>query len=98
MLSWLWVLIDWILGRRSSPIQLSLQAPNTHGASRNRREGPDPPKRPDDPDSPVRAPRRYGPTGRSASVAVAEPEDDESLVAVGGSPGSNGRRPSKSEI
>ena len=84
MLGWLRAIVDWIFGRPSSLIQLSLQAPNTYGAPRNRWEGPDPPKRPYDRDSPVRSPRRYGPTGRSASVAVAEPVDDESLVAVGG--------------
>lgn len=84
MLGWLRTIVDWIFGRPSSLVQLSLQAPNTYGASRNRWEGPDPPKRPYDPDSPVRSPRRYGPTGRSASVAVAEPVDDESLVLVGG--------------
>ena len=84
MVGWLRTIVDWIFGRPSSLVQLSLQAPNTYGASRNRWEGPDPPKRPYDPDSPVRSPRRYGPTGRSASVAVAEPVDDESLVVVGG--------------
>ena len=84
MLGWLQTIVDWIFGRASSLVQLSLQAPNTYGASRNRWEGPDPPKRPYDPDSPVRSPRWYGPTGRSASVAVAEPVDDESLVLVGG--------------
>jgi hypothetical protein len=84
MLAWLRFLVDWIFGRTSSLVQLSLQAPNTYGASRNRREGPDPPKRPYDPDSPVRSPRWYGPKGRTASVAVAEPMDDERLVVVGG--------------
>src|SRR4029450_11502778 len=84
MLGWLRTIVDWIFGRPSSLVQLSLQAPNTSGASRNRWEGPDPPKRPYDPASPARSPRRYGPTGRSASVAVAEPVEDESLVLVGG--------------
>src|SRR5215831_400809 len=91
MLGWLRVIVDWTFGRLSSLIQLSLQAPNTYGAPRNRWEGPDPPKRPYDRDSPVRSPRRYGPTGRSASVAVAEPVDDESLVAVGGLHSGSGR-------
>jgi len=91
MLGWLRAIVDWIFGRPSSLIQLSFRAPNTYGASRNRWEGPDPPKRPHDPDSPVRSPRRYGPTGRSTSVAVAEPVDDESLVAVGGPHSGSGR-------
>src|SRR6476620_11513434 len=92
MLGWLWTIVDWIFGRPSSLIQLSLQATNTYRASSNRWEGPDPPKRPYDPDSPVRSPRRYGPTGRSASVAVAEPVDDESLVVVGGPHSVSGNR------
>src|SRR5580765_6299898 len=58
MLGWLRTIVDWIFGRPSSLIQLSLQATNTYGASSNRWEGPDPPKRPYDPDSPVRSPRR----------------------------------------
>ena len=91
MLGWLQTIVDWIFGRASSLVQLSLQAPNTYGASRNRREGPDPPKRPYDPDSPVRSPRWYGPTGRSASVAVAEPVDDERLIVVGGPHSGSGR-------
>src|SRR5215475_12188452 len=91
MLGWLRAIVGWILGRSSSLIQLALQAPNTYGAPRNRWEGPDPPNRPYDRDSPVRSPRRYGPTGRSASVAVAEPVDDESLVAVGGPHSGSGR-------
>src|SRR6266545_1111442 len=91
MLGWLLAIVDWIFGRHSSLVQLSLQAPNTYGASRNRWDGPDPPKPPYDPDSPVRSPRRYGPTGRSASVAVAEPADDESLMAVGRPHSGSGR-------
>src|SRR5262245_45637425 len=91
MFGWLRAIVDWIFGR-SSLVQLSLQPPNTYGASRNRWEGPDPPKRPYDPDSPVRSPRRYGPTGRSASVALAEPVDDERLMVVGGPHSGSGRR------
>jgi hypothetical protein len=91
MLDWLRTLVDWIFGRTSSLVQLSLQAPNTYGASRNRWEGPDPLKRPFDPDSPVRSPRWHGPTGRSASVAVAEPVDDENLLVVGGPHSGSGR-------
>jgi hypothetical protein len=83
MLPWLKAIVDWIFGRHSSLIQLSLQALNASGMSSNRRSGPDPPTRPYDPESPVRVPRRYGPTGRSASVAVAEPGDDENLMAIG---------------
>src|SRR5215831_4310080 len=91
MLGWLLTIVDWIFGRTSSLVQLSLQAPNTYGAWRNRRDGPDPQKPPYDPDSPVRSPRRYGPAGRSASVAIAEPADDENLVAIGGPPSGSGR-------
>ena len=87
MLGWLKAIADWILGRRSSPIQFSLQAPNAGGVSSNRRHGTDPPSRPYDPESSVRVPRRYGPTGRVASVAVAEPADDESIMAIGGRAG-----------
>src|SRR5262245_41766468 len=83
MLHWLQTVVDWIFGRRSSFVRLSLQAPNTHGAWRNRRRGPEPPKRPSDPDSWVRSPKGYSPTSRSSSVAVAEPEDFESVAAVG---------------
>jgi len=81
---WLRAVVDWIFGRRASLVQLSLQAPNPHGASRNGRQGPDPPKRPYDPDCPVRAPKWHGPTDRRASVAVAEPVDDDTLVVIGG--------------
>jgi len=72
--------VDWF--RRPSLIQLSLQPPDTTGASRNRR-GFDPPKRPLDPDSRVRAPKSHGPAGRSSSIAVDEPVDDENVAAVG---------------
>jgi hypothetical protein len=84
MLRWLKAIANWIFGRRSSPIQLSLQAPNAGGVSSNRRRGPDPPIWPYDPESSVRVPRRYGPAGRGASVAVAEPADDESIMAING--------------
>lgn len=90
MLGRLRTIVDWIFGRPSSPVQLSLQA-SSDTASRNRWEGPDPPKGPYDRDTPVRSPRRRGPTGRGASVAVAEPVDDQSLVLVGG-PNSVGRK------
>jgi len=83
MLRWLQAVVDWIFGRRSSLIELLLQVPHTDGASRNKRSGPDAPRNPYDTDSWVRTPKWYGPTGRSASVAVAEPVDDESVVAVG---------------
>src|SRR4030095_2996181 len=83
MLPWLKAIVDWIFGRHSSLIQLSLQALNASGMSSNRRSGPDPPTRPHDPERPMRVPRRDGPTGRSASVAVAEPGDDENLMAIG---------------
>jgi hypothetical protein len=84
MLRWLKAIADWVLRRHSSLILLSLQAPNAGGVSSNRWHGPDPPTRPCDPESSVRVPRRYGPAGRGASVAVAEPADDESIMAIGG--------------
>jgi hypothetical protein len=80
MWRWLQAVVDWF--RRPSLIQLSLQPPDTTGASRNRR-GFDPPKRPLDPDSRVRAPKWHGPAGRSSSIAVDEPVDDENVAAVG---------------
>ena len=94
MLHWLKAIAGWILGRRSSLTQLSLQAPNARGVSGNRRHGPDPPTRPHDPESSVRVPRRYGPTGRAASVAVAEPADDERIVAIGQADRRSARRES----
>ena len=81
MMHWLQAVVEWIFGRRSSLVRLSIQAPNTNGASRNRRHGPDPPKRPYDPDSWVRAPKGGAPAGRSSSVAVAEPVDEEGVEA-----------------
>ena len=83
MLRWLRAVVDWILGRRSSLVLLSLQALSPHGAPRNGKQGPDPPRRPYDPDSAVRAPKWHGPTDRTASAAVAEPVDDDSVVAIG---------------
>jgi hypothetical protein len=83
MLHWLQAVVGWMFSGRSSFVQLSIQAPNTVGASRNRGRGPDPPKSPSDPDSWVRTPKGRAPTGRSSSVAVAEPVDDERVVAVG---------------
>ncbi len=84
MLRWLKALVVSLFSRRSSLTLLSLQAPNAGEASRGRRRGPNPPQGPADPDSRVRAPRWHGPRGRSASIAVAEPDDDESVVAIGG--------------
>ena len=83
MLRWLKTLVDWVFSRRSSLTLLSLQAPNAGEASRGGRRRPDPPQGPSDSDSRVRAPRWHGPKGRSASIAVAEPDDDESVVATG---------------
>ena len=82
---WLQAVVDWIFSRRSSLVQLSLYAPNTDGASRHRPRGrgPEPPTRPPNPDNWVRAPKGDAPTGRSSSVAVAEPVDDEIVIAVG---------------
>jgi hypothetical protein len=42
----------------------------------------DPPR---DPYSSVRHPRRHAPSGKSASVAVEEPDDEDLLCVVGGS-------------
>jgi hypothetical protein len=72
MWRWLNAITRRIFGRRSSLIQLLLQVPNVRGALRNGRGGFDP-QGPYDPESRVRAPRRHGPAGRSAAVAVAEP-------------------------
>ena len=55
-----------------------------------RRREPDSPGRPYDPSSPVRAPRRVGPGGRTASAAVAEPFDDGRVVATGVRSGGRG--------
>jgi hypothetical protein len=87
MFRWLKAIVDWIVGRRFSLTQLLLQAPDARAVSRSRRDGRDPPTRPYDPESSVRVPRRYGPTGRSASVAVAEPDEDERTIAIGGQTG-----------
>jgi len=45
--------------------------------------GYEPPDTAFDPDSLVRSPRRFGPSGRTASAEVAEPEDQGSVAAVG---------------
>ena len=85
MLHWLRALVDWIFSRRSSFTQLSLQVPDPHGAARSGRRGPNFPHDPRDFDSRVREPLRRGPTGRSGSVALHEPEDEERcVVAIGG--------------
>jgi hypothetical protein len=94
MLHWLQAVVDWIFRRRSSLVQLSLSGPTsskpplggrpyTDGPSHNRRWPPEPPKHPYDTDGWVRAPKGHAPTGRCSSVAVAEPVDDESVIAVG---------------
>ena len=84
MVRWLRAVVDWIFRRRSFPIQLSLQSPNQHGASPRGRRGPDLPNGRYDFDSRVREPLWHDPTGRSASAAVPEPDDAESVVAIGG--------------
>jgi hypothetical protein len=83
MLRWLQAVVEWMFNRHSPLVQLSLQGPSTDRSSANRRWRPDPPRRPHEPDSGVRAPKWYGPTGRRSSVAVAEPVDEECVVAVG---------------
>src|SRR5690242_16225324 len=71
---------DWF---SSDVIQLSLRAPGAPRALRKRRPGLDPPRGPHNPYSRVRAPKWHGPTGRSAAVAVDEPDDSEAAVAIG---------------
>jgi hypothetical protein len=44
---------------------------------------PSAPPSPRDPFSGVRHPRSYGPGGRSAAVAVEEPDEEEALALVG---------------
>jgi len=39
---------------------------------------------PRDPSSGVRHPRSHRPGGKSAAIAVDEPDDDEALMAIGG--------------
>ena len=51
-----------------------LFAPRSFGA---------PPSAPHDPHARVREPRRRGPSGRSSSVEVLEPRDDELAQVVG---------------
>jgi len=83
MVRWLKTVVDWLFGRHSSLIQLSLEPPKEHGLARRRR-GPDLHTGPYDPDSNVREPRRRGPAGRSASTSVPEPDDADTLMAIGG--------------
>ena len=90
MLRWLKALVGWVFSRRSSLTLVSLQAPNAGEASRGGRRRLDPPQGPSDPDTRVGAPRLHGPKGRSASIAVAEPDDDESVVAIIGGHDSGG--------
>ena len=62
----------------------SRHAPFASRASGSPWQGPEPPWTQFDPDSGVRVPRPHAPTGRSGSVAVDEPdEDEECLVALG---------------
>jgi hypothetical protein len=49
-----------------------------------RRRDPDPPNDPYDRDTGVRVPRPHGPSGLSAAVAVAEPDDDDTVMAIAG--------------
>ena len=84
MFHWLTALVDWIFGRQTPFTQLSLRVSDQNGAARRERRGPNFPHDPRDFDSRVREPLRRGPTGRGASVAVHEPEDDERcVVAIG---------------
>jgi len=82
MLRWLKAFVDRMFRDRSWVIQLSLEAPKPRNALRNQWRGPDPPGGLYHPDTGVRVPKWHGPTGRSASAAVAEPTDDEVAVAI----------------
>jgi hypothetical protein len=84
LLRWLKAVVDWIFRDRSSVIQLSLEAPLRRNALRHQRRWPDPPNRPYEPYTGIRVPKWHGPTSRSASAAVAEPDDDEGAVAIAG--------------
>jgi hypothetical protein len=80
-------LMRWVrslVSPRSSLIQLSLQPPTVDGASyRKPKRGPDLPNRPPyDVDGGVREPKRWGPPGLSTSAAVAEPNDEEYVIAT----------------
>ena len=81
-MNWLERMVNWIFARRL-PTRLTLEPPAATRGRRRLRYRRDPPPAPHDPHSFVRAPRRRGPTDRSASVAVAEPIDDEHVVAIG---------------
>jgi hypothetical protein len=77
----MWRWLKAALGRlfaRHAFTQLSLQFLSAgRGARRRGLDGLDGPY---DLDSRVREPRRRGPTGRTASVAVEEPEEEERLL------------------
>ena len=95
VLHWLRTLVDWIFSRRSSFTQLSLQVPGQRGAARSEGRGPNLPLDPRDFDSRMRQPKWRGPTGRSGSVAVPEPDDEEGVVLAIGRSNiriANGRR------
>jgi hypothetical protein len=80
MLRWLKAVLEWIFGHESSLIQLSLQSPEHKGVSRGRRQGPDSRQGGGDFDSRMREPKWLSPAGRSGSVAVPEPDDEEGAV------------------
>jgi len=69
---------------RSSIVQLSLQSLGTEPMRTRRRFGPEPPNQPRDPNGGVREPKWRAPTGRSAAVAMSEPDEAEQVVATAG--------------
>lgn len=84
MFRWLWAVVDWMFSRGSSLTQLSLQAPNPDRSSRLVRRRFDSPPDPRDFDSRVRELLGRGPSGRSASAAVPEPDDGGETVLLAG--------------
>lgn len=79
---WLW-LKDLVGGSLEAPASMGALRLKLYRALRNYTPGPDAPGEPLDPESWVRSPRGRGPSGRLAAVAVGEPDDEESVVAVG---------------
>ena len=84
MLRWLRAVVDWMFSRGSSLTQLSLQAPNPDRSLRLVRRRFDNPPDPRDFDSRVRELLWRGPSGRSSSAAVSEPDDGRDTVLVAG--------------
>ena len=76
--------LEWIVGHQAPSIQLSLHSPYHEGLSQGWRQRPDSRPGPGDFESRLKEPKWRGPTGRSGSVAVPEPDDEERfLLAIG---------------